>query len=41
MNIRMLSGLHADPSPINSVADSIAVAQSKQRFHRNDLAKDV
>lgn len=41
MKIRVLSGLHADASPINAVAGGVAVAQSKQRFHRNDLAEDV
>lgn len=41
MRIRVLLGLHADASPINAVADGVAVAQSKQRFHQNDLPKDA
>lgn len=41
MRIRVLSGLHGDASPINSIADGVAVAQYKQRFHQNDLPKDA
>ncbi|MDT4740665.1 hypothetical protein [Bradyrhizobium sp. WYCCWR 12699] len=41
MKTRVVSGLHADGSPINSVAGGVDVAQGERRFHLNDLTRDV
>ena len=39
MKTRVLTGLHADVSPINSVAGDAEIAQV--RFHPADRARDV
>jgi hypothetical protein len=41
MKPRVLSGLHTDASPINSVAGGVDVAQGEQRFRLNDLTEDA